>query len=335
MDLRSLGEFGLISHLHAGLGTRAGVRLGIGDDAAVLDALACPLVTVDALVEGVHFRRDWTTPRALGRKAMAVNLSDLAASGARPVAAFVALALPSEVALEWVEELYRGLEDAACAFAFTVAGGDTTKSRDALLSIALIGDAMDAARGPVLRSGAQVGDELFVSGTLGDAAAGLAWLQNPGSAPDEAARRWVLQRHHEPTPRLELMRALLHCDAQGVRAALDLSDGLVGDAAHLARASGVSLEIEAQQLPLSPACRASAAALGAAALDWALSGGEDYELLLALSPASARALTTAAARSGTPLTRIGRCVAPDDGGPRVLVRENGAPRQSARAWTHF
>ena len=336
MNLAQIGEFGLISRLQKNLPTRRGTIIGIGDDCAVLNAISCPIVTIDALVEDVHFRRDWTSPRALGRKAMAVNLSDLAASGARPVAAFVSLALSADVDVEWVESLYAGFEDMAREWDFTIAGGDTTKSRGAvMISVALIGEVINPKRGPILRSGAQIGDLLLVSGTLGDAAAGLSLLQNPQTPISDSTREKLLHRHHQPTPRLELMRAILDFDAESVHAALDLSDGIVGDAAHLARASGVSLQIDAEKLPISPQCREAAPILGKNALDFALSGGEDYELLIAVAPARVEEFL---ARFGTeiaPLTMVGKCLAPDFNGPRVLVLENGKERAQSRAWTHF
>ncbi|MBW3635468.1 MAG: thiamine-phosphate kinase [Armatimonadetes bacterium] len=337
MNLSEIGEFGLIAHLQKGLETRAGVQIGIGDDAAVLESLQRPIVTMDALVEGVHFRRDWTTPRALGRKAMAVNVSDLAASGARPVAAFVSLALGADEMVEWIEELYAGFEDAAREWGFSVAGGDMTRSRgDVMISVALVGEVLNLARGPILRSGARNGDVLVVSGTLGDAAAGLALLQTPDIAVSDATRQKMLLRHHEPTPRLHLMSALLEIDADAVHGALDLSDGLAGDAVHLARRSGVSPQIETGWLPISPQCREVAAALNTDALDWALAGGEDYELLLALAPEGVETLLLETEkRCGVPLAIIGKCGAQGEAGPRVRILENGATRQTTRPWTHF
>ncbi|MDQ3814945.1 MAG: thiamine-phosphate kinase, partial [Armatimonadota bacterium] len=174
MNLYELGEFGLIARIQERLAQRAGVRLGIGDDAALLNALAAPVVTCDALVEQVHFRRDWISPRELGRKAITVNVSDIAAMGGRPVAAFITLALSDQDDVEFVEELYAGFEEAAARYDLTIAGGDTVRSPSALmLSVTLIGDAPT----PMTRGGARPGDVLLVTGTLGDAAAGLALLQ--------------------------------------------------------------------------------------------------------------------------------------------------------------
>ena len=322
MNVSQRGEFGLIAHLHQELKTRAGTRLGIGDDGAVLDALAHPIVTTDALVENVHFRRDWTTALDLGAKAMAVNLSDLAAMGARPVAAFISLALPPDCDSEWIGELYRGMESLAARYQFTIAGGDMTAAPLVLISVTLVGDLMPEALGqPVLRNGARLGDAVCVTGTLGDSAAGLALLQAPDVALDEAARAYLLKRHHQPMPRLELMRDLLVSNRGAIHAALDLSDGLVGDALHIARASGVTIEIDAERLPISDSCQAAARALDQSALDWALSGGEDYELCLCVEP-----------EARLELRQIGRVVA---GSGQVRVFENGKRRESGTGWRHF
>ncbi len=320
MTPRDLGEFGLIEHLAARLKQRGGVRLGIGDDAALLDALAFPVVTTDALLEGVHFRRDWTSPRALGNKAMTVNVSDIAAMGGRPVAAFVALAAGPNDDLRFLEELYAGFEAAAALYNFTVAGGDTVRSRgDLMLSITLVGEAPR----PITRSGAQVGDVLLVTGTLGDAGAALQLLLRPEIKVESAAREFLLGRHHQPTARLAEMRAALKNDGGAIHAALDLSDGPAGDAAHIARRSGVSLGIEAEKLPISAHCFAAARALGVEALDLALAGGEDYEILFAVAPEEA----------GTPVSAIGHCA--QAGERAVLVWHAGREKNAPRGFTHF
>ena len=363
MDVSQRGEFGLIAHLHRQLKTRAGTRTGIGDDAAVLEALAHPIVTVDALVEGVHFRRDWTSARALGAKSMAVNLSDLAAMGARPIAAFVALAVPRDCSSEWISELYIGMETLAARHDFTIAGGDMTAAPGVFISVTLVGDLMlEAAGRPVTRSGARVGDAVCVTGDLGDSAAGLSLLQNadaPGGSPgdsglDGPARAYLLGRHLEPAPRLERMRELLARDRDAVHAALDLSDGLAGDARHIARASGVDIEIYAEQLPISAACARAARALNQSATNWALSGGEDYELCLCLAPEGV------APEFARGLHQVGRVVACNGAGEgategagegategagegategagesQVRVFQDGKLRQNAAGWTHF
>ena len=317
MNVSQRGEFGLIAHLHQGLQTRAGTLVGIGDDGAVLESLAHPIVTTDALVENVHFRRDWTSAFSLGVKSMAVNLSDVAAMGARPVAAFVGLALPPDCDNQWVCDLYAGMESLAARHNFTIAGGDMTAAPLVFISVTLVGDLMPEALGrPILRSGAQVGDAVCVTGNLGDSAAALALLL--AKFPADAA---LLQRHFEPSPRLDLIRELMGRNRAAIHAGLDMSDGLVGDSSHVARASGVDIEIDAEALPISPACRAAARLLKQSPLDWALSGGEDYELCLCLAPKFAENLI-----------RVGRVVA---GAGEVRVYKDGELRESAAGWRHF
>jgi thiamine-monophosphate kinase len=324
MNLAALGEFGLIGRLQNTMAQRPGVQLGIGDDAAILESITSPIITCDALIEGIHFRLDWTTSRVLGWKAMAVNVSDIAAMGGTPIAAFVCLALPQDTRVESIEELYAGMEECAREFGFTIAGGDTTKSPGPLMiSVTLIGNAPH----PVLRSGAQVGDVLLVTGTLGDSAAALECLQNSQPAPDE-----ILQKHHRPSPRLREMQAALQIE-NAVHAALDLSDGLAGDAAHIARASDVTLEIETENLPISVTCRVIAEIQNRNPLDWALSGGEDYELLLCVAPQQTQAVQSAIEQTGTPCTIIGR-VLPRESAPVMLKSKE--KRESARGgFAHF
>ncbi len=347
MNLSSLGEFGLIARLHEKLTQRDGVRVGIGDDAALLKSLNSPIVTCDALVEGVHFRLDWTTARALGWKAIAVNVSDIAAMGGLPVAAFISLALPPNLDVEFIEELYAGMEEAAGEFNLTIAGGDTVKSPALMLSVTLIGNAPR----PVLRSGAAPGDVLLVTGTLGDSAAGLQILLNSelelrppsplakggrplGRRGRRSNRDFLLSRHRTPTPRLREMQAALKVE-NAVRAALDLSDGLAGDAAHIARQSDVTLEIETERLPISQACRAFAEAANRDALSFALTGGEDYELLLCIAPNKAAEVIAAVQNAtGTPVTRVGRCIVREEDAPVILLK-NGVRQTLPAAFTHF
>ena len=317
MNVSQRGEFGLITHLHQSLATRAGTQFGIGDDAAVLDALKHPIVTCDALVENVHFRRDWTSAYSLGVKSMAVNLSDVAAMGARPIAAFIALALPPDCDSEWISQLYQGMESWAARHDFTIAGGDMTAAPLVFISVTLVGDLLTEALGrPILRSGARVGDAVCVTGNLGDSAAGLAQLLADG-ARDET----LMRRHFEPQPRLELIRDLMARNRDAIHAGLDLSDGLIGDSSHVARASGVDIEINAESLPISARCRAAADELNQSATDWALAGGEDYELCLCVAPEFTEGLIP-----------VGRVVA---GTGEVRVYEDGKLRPGKVGWRHF
>ncbi len=272
------GEFELIARLATIFGSPSD-GLGIGDDAASWPAAGdtVAVATTDMLVEGIHFRLDWTSADDLGWKALAVNLSDLAAMGARPGRALVSVAVDaSRRAL--VVEVARGLQSLADRTGTRVVGGDTVRSPGPLvINVALVGEA-DRAR-LLRRDAARVGDLVAVTGKLGAASAGLALLTERG--PDlEAAVDPLLAALHRPVPRLAAGSILARL---GVRCAIDISDGLVSETHHLARASGVGIEIDVDRVPLAPA---AVEALGSRrAIAGALSGGEDYELLFTFDPA--------------------------------------------------
>ncbi|GAB4255748.1 thiamine-phosphate kinase [Deferrisoma sp.] len=315
MRLADLGEFGLLDRL--GL-LSAGPAGGPGDDTAVLplgDGVL--LFTADALVEGVHFRLQWGRPEDLGWKTLAVNASDVAAMGGTPWAFTLTLSAPPDLPVSWIEAFYRGLRDAARTFGCFLAGGDTTAARDLTLSLALLG----RARNPILRSGARPGEDLYVTGFPGESAAGLALLQSGREAlfPD------LVLRHLRPEPRLALGRAL--GDTGAASALIDVSDGLLQDLGHLARASGVGAEVWAERVPVPADLGRAAGVLGADPREWVFGGGEDYELLFSAPPGQRRAVETLARAAATPVWRIGR-VTPDLG---VRVLDRGAPWAPRRA----
>ena len=255
------------------------LTLGIGDDAALLQdrALARGLVvTADALVEGVHFRRDWISPADLGRKALAVNLSDLAAMGARPLAALLTLSVPGATPLAELRGFFRGLRAACKAWACPLVGGDLTGGAHWTLSITALGTPYSSGR-VLRRDAARPGDWVYVTGWPGESGAGLSALRRGITAPA------LIRRHHRPTPRLAEGAFLAGLPRVAL---LDISDGVFNDASQLADASGLAISLHpADQLPLSRPLRAFAAKHGPprAALDFFLYGGEDYELLFATS----------------------------------------------------
>jgi thiamine-monophosphate kinase len=292
------GEFELIRRffLKRGAARRgSGVLLGIGDDAALLELpKGTDLVaTVDTLVCGTHFL-EGANPRSIGHRAMAVNLSDMAAMGATPAWATLALTLPG-VDASWLEEFAAGLLQLGAEHAVELVGGDTTRG-PLTVSVQIMGHVPHGAA--LRRGGAGAGDILAVSGTLGDAAAGLALLKKPAARPT-AQVQTLIQRFDYPTPRVQLGLA-----ARGVAsAAMDLSDGLVGDLPKLALASGLAAHVAVEKLPLSTAMLDT---IGMEqARDWALAGGEDFELLLAVSPDSFPALKRSADQLNLTLTPIG------------------------------
>lgn len=313
-----IGEFGLIEQLAAALpaAARAGpeLALGIGDDAAVWTPGAgnAVVVTIDSLVEAIHFRLEWTDWRSLGHKSLAVNLSDLAAMGASPRLATVTLALRGDERVEDLREFYRGLGALAERTGTRIAGGDIVRSPAALaIHVTALGEAVG---GRVLRrDGARAGDLVAVSGTLGAAAAGLDLLAGQGN-PRAATADLLIAAHLRPEPRLALGRVLLD---YGVTAAMDLSDGLFGDLPKILSASGVSALVALARIPVA----ASAKALFPDRwLDLATRGGEDYELLFTVPPERWPDLAAAAEAAGATVTAIGDVQPADPAGPSLLVR---------------
>jgi thiamine-monophosphate kinase len=285
-SVQVVGEFGVIARVVAAAGTAAAAEVGPGDDAAVVRAPDSRVVaTTDVLVEGRHFRRDWSSPEDVGHKAAAANLADVAAMGARATALLVGLACPPETPTSWLEGVAAGL-DAECApLGAAVVGGDTVASApgsDAVvLSVTALGDL--EGRAPVLRSGARPGDVLALTGRLGWSACGLAVLRRGFTSPLAA-----VAAHRRPTPPYAAGPAAAQA---GATAMCDVSDGLLADAAHLAAASGVDVDVDRTALvraTLEPGgpLQQVAAALGGDPLAWVLTGGEDHALL-ATFPAGA------------------------------------------------
>jgi thiamine-monophosphate kinase len=312
-----MGEFELLARLRERLPPAgARVHLGSGDDAAVTVPGGATATSVDALVEGVHFRRETATLTQIGRKALATALSDLAAMGAEAGEAYVAVGVPPDLDEDSCLELFDGIAALAAETGTALAGGDVTRAPVLTLAVTVVGHAPSPTQ-MVTRGGAQAGDLLVVTGEIGGAAAGLMLQERPElatSLPAPTAAR-LRERQLDPTPRLRAGQALA---AAGARAMIDLSDGLGGDAAHLAAASGVGLRIDAGLLPLAPGLKEIAAAAAGDRLELAVSGGEDYELLAALPP-SRLAAAIAGMGAETALTRIGEAYA----GTGVEIRRPG------------
>ena len=312
----------------------AGVRVGIGDDCAVLEPSAGRLVlaTTDLLVEDVHFRRRYATAADVGWKSLAVNLSDIASMGGRPRWALVALACPEGVTVEEAEAFFTGLLELARAHDVAVVGGDTSASpRGWIVNVTLLGEAAPAS---VLRSTAKSGDVIAVTGALGRAAAGLAVLEREttpaGVAP--AALDQVKAAHLRPRPRVREGQWL--GAAGGVTPMIDLSDGLATDLGRICEESRVGARVELARLPQDAAARAVAAAVGGDALAWATGGGEDYELLVTCHPrAFTRLADGCADATGTPLTAIGE-ITPEQGAVRYTDAA-GHEVAVARGFEHF
>lgn len=317
-------ELELIEAIEAALAPQPGshphVVRGIGDDAAVVRSNGYAVTSTDMMVDGVHFRSEQLGPAEIGHRALAAALSDLAAMGAQAQEGYLALGLASGSELEWALELIRGARRLADRHGVAILGGDITRAGAATVCFTVVGRAEDPAV-LVGRDGARPGDVVGVTGTVGGAGAGLALLDKTVALPSEQTAEALRERYRRPEPRLAQGRALA---AAGARAMIDLSDGIATDAGHLARRSGVRLELSLGKLPLQPGVADVARQLGYDPGPFAATAGEDYELC-ACVPAAACELVSAA---GVEMTWIGRVM---EGQPEAVFSD--APERLV-GWEH-
>ena len=314
-DSAPLGEFDLIARL---------VELIEDAGAAVTEPPGATATSVDALVEGVHFRRETASLESIGHKALAAALSDLAAMGAAPGEAYVQLGVPTDLDEAGAMELGNGLAAAAVANEVAVVGGDVTRAPVLFLAVTVVGHAGSPDE-LVSRAGAEPGNVVVVTGELGGAAAGLLLLDRPefADALDASAADALRRRQLRPSPRLAAGRALA---ASGATSMIDLSDGLGGDALHVAAASGVTISIEVDRVPVQPGVGEVAGAAGVEAIDLVAAGGEDYELLATLAPGDVDGARTLLEDGGTSLTAIGEVT---EGTDVVLRLADGSERAAS------
>ncbi len=337
VPLSRIGEDALVRFFaggrrRGGTGRETAVVIGPGDDAAVVRPArgARLLLTTDLLAEGVHFRRSWARPVDLGWKLAAVNASDIAAMGGRPLWALLSVALPPGLDSAFATGLGRGLRAASRHFGFTLVGGDTCASDDGIfLSLTLAGEA-----GPRLltRDGAQPGDQLFVTGHLGASMLGLAALERHGSAAVPAPLRRCARRHLHPEPRLAFGAALAVSGLAS--AAMDVSDGVSRDLGRLCAASHVGAEVRADRLPLLPSTSRAARMLDRDPIEAALHGGEEYELLFTARPSDERRVAALGKRLGLQVTAIGR-MRSRRAGVTVIGTDGKRSPLVPRGWEHF
>ncbi|MFO8073863.1 MAG: thiamine-phosphate kinase [Polyangia bacterium] len=335
MKVGSFGETALIERL---VGSRRpggdGVVLGVGDDAAAVAPSEgmLALVTCDSQVEGVHFVMERTSPERVGRRAAAVSVSDVAAMGGEPRWAVAALAAPPDAELDELEGVFQGLIEGLEETGAALVGGNTVRSGGGGISLDLtvIGEVRAAEL--LTRGGAAPGDLLCATGELGGSAAGLLALESPEAGIDEGARRSAIERHLEPRARIAVGRVL--ATSKSVTACIDISDGLLRDAGHLARAGGVALRIDAERVPLSEAAIGVGRACDRDPLELALSSGEELELLFAVERGAAGELVERIEReTGVAAQVIGEVAG---GEPGVCVLRDGVPIEPARSgWDHF
>lgn len=324
-----MAEKALIAQIRrrAKAGRNAAVLTGIGDDCAVLRMSRHSgkpvdmLITTDFSLEGVHFRRDWHSPESIGHRCLARGLSDIAAMGGEPVAAFLSLALPRNVSPSWVNGFTDGLVSLAEKYAVTLAGGDTAESLDGVLADIIVVGAVPKGKA-VLRTGARPGDRIYVSGELGGSAAAV-WKMRKDKKPIRKPNSREFHRHFFPDPRIALGRVLRQRGL--ISAMIDTSDGLSTDLVHICEESGVGAEIQEELIPRASVGRP----LKAVDLDLALHGGEDYELLFT-APESKKMPSRIV---GTAITLIGH-ITP---GRKIFLKQSNKAKSELKAggWEHF
>jgi thiamine-monophosphate kinase len=333
MSLKEIGEFGFIKKISRGCLIRPDrVIKGIGDDAAAFmtDPDYLTLVTTDLLVERIHFLREAISGFDLGHKSLAVNLSDIAAMGGIAREAFVSLAIPEDCQLDYLEEIYNGIKSLAARFEVNVLGGDTTGSRiDLIINIVVQG--IVTKEELLCRDAARPGDIIFCTGFLGDSRAGLHLILNKIAA-DTAALKSLLKAHRVPKPHLREGRFLAR--QPGVHAAIDTSDGLSSDLGHIVEESRVGARLFADKIPVSKALQDFCSRFGFDPIDYALAGGEDYNLLCTTAPQSANQIASAfEKRFKRPLFKIGEITAEKQ---IALVYPDAKTKLiSATGWDHF
>ncbi len=307
-SLQDLGEFGLIHRIQAILGPASeNVIIGLGDDAAIVPASSSPtVITTDAMVGDIHFRSEWTSPEDLAHKALASNVSDLAAKCAEPRFGVISLGLPPDTPVSWVETFYSALKRSGAKWGIEIIGGDTVRSPNLFVSITAHGRLMTPK--PVTIHSAQPGDDLLITGTLGDATAGLEILENKDRRePSSESHSFLIERFLQPTPRIR--EALVLAETVTPSSMTDISDGLARDLPKLCRASQVGAEIDVSCLPRSKALESFASD----ALEYALRGGEDYELLLTLPHSETERLLNTWDSELCPISVIGRIQSAESG----------------------
>ncbi len=335
MTIDDLGEFGLIDRIRAQLPAHGGdVLVGVGDDVAVLraDGGRVWLATCDVQVEGAHFLKERIDPRDLGWKALAVNLSDIAAVGGLPRFALVSLGLPNGLDVAFVDGMYAGMREEAEAFGVEIVGGNVSRSRlGVFIDIFLLGEA--PRENVLLRSGARAGDRVLVTGTLGDAAAGVALLLSPERSAGESFRRVANARRDRPSPRVR--EGALIGSSHLATAMIDVSDGLAADLGHICERSGVSVRILAGKLPVTEENRLLSREHSGDEWQLSLHGGEDYELLFTAPPGRAEELAERIAReTGTPVSIIGE-ILPAGRPPELALPDGSSALLSGAGWDHF
>jgi thiamine-monophosphate kinase len=333
LKFSEIGEFGFIESIKKECVTSLkGVIKGIGDDCAVFGPYSGRLLlfTTDMLVEDIHFVRDAITPYQLGWKAIAVNLSDIAAMGGRPLFILISLAIPVEMDVELIQDFYKGMKDICRHYKVDIVGGDTVASPHTLtINVSLIGEVKENE--VLYRSGARPGDKIYLTGTVGDSSAGLKILKNEISPPNSIGG-YFIKAHNEPKPLIETGRII--ATSRLASAMIDLSDGLLSDLGHICKESGVGAILFRSKIPLSSQLKSLASIANFNPLDLALSGGEDYVLLLTVPEAKIQDLDLLSKnKRPSPLYLIGEIR--EQGGIRMVNDDGSVEEIGPRGFNHF
>jgi len=315
-NLQQIGEFGLINRIRKWItASDPALIQGIGDDVAVIEVgTKALLITTDILIEDIHFNKSWIDPFQLGKKALAVNLSDIASMGGAPKYFLISIGLPKNLPLSFFSSFYRGLKKEANQFRVELIGGDTSLAQKITINICLLGEGKKSDL--LFRKGAKVGNDLFVSGTLGDAALGLKILQGKGKT---KGAEGLIQKHLSPRPRVELGQAIAKHHL--ATAMIDVSDGLLIDTSHLLEESGVGARIWEDQIPLSGLYQKWIHSFSRDSFQFALSGGEDYELLFTAPSKMRKRIASFTHSLKIPITRIGEILPQKEG--LHIIKKNG------------
>lgn len=325
MDLSELGEQGLIERIRRRIGPKSeDIVVGIGDDACAVKAYSAllTLITTDAFVEGNHFDLSYFSFKEVGMKSMAASISDVAAMGGVPRYCVISLLSPPKISVEDVDGILDGIEESCDGYGVELVGGDVVGSANLAISVTVIGEV--ETENVALRSGARPGDSIFVTGDLGTSEAGRLVLSR-GIELEEDVRAYIVRRHLSPTPRVKESRELVQ--NQSIHSMIDVSDGLSIDAGHIAQESGVKLVIAEESIPICPQVHTVAGASSMAAIDMALYGGEDFELLFTAAEFDLKEI------GGTPITRVGQV---KEGAGVFLVSADGTETQLLpKGFKHF
>lgn len=333
MKFNEIGEFGFIESIKKEcITTLKDIIKGIGDDCAVFGPYSgrVLLFTTDMLVEDIHFLKAKITPYQLGWKTIAVNLSDIAAMGGRPLFLLISLAIPAEMNIELIQDFYKGMKDICEHYEVNILGGDTVASPDKLvISVSLIGDAKENE--VLYRSGARPGDSIYVTGNIGDSSAGLKILKNEISPPKSIASHFI-KLHNEPKPLIKTGRII--AASRLASAMIDLSDGLLSDLGHICKESGVGAMLFKKKIPISSELKLLASRVKFNPIDLAFSGGEDYLLLLTVPKAKIKDFEILYKNKGSsPLYLIGEIR--EEKGVRMVNDDGSIEEISIRGFNHF